>query len=84
MTKSAVFRWINWKPHDTGEVKLNVDGAKNNPGIGGGGAVLRDHHSRLIFAKSVFFGHVTNVLAETLALLEGVKVFVNLHVSILS
>lgn len=60
---------------DTEELILQVDGAaRNNPGPGGGGAVLKDGKGNVLRENSEFFGKaVTNNEAEYRALLLGLS-----------
>ena len=55
-----------------GVLKLNTDGcSKGNPGVSGGGGILRDGGS-LLLAFSCYLGHATSLQAEVRALLFGV------------
>ena len=52
--------------------KLNFDGAsKANPGLGGGGGVIRDHFGNFVAAFSSGYGSCTNMYAEFHALKDG-------------
>lgn len=66
--KCVITRWI--RPA-MGRVKLNSDGrSKGNPGRSGGGSLLRTDSVH-------FYGHTTNMVAETRALLQGVETCVD-------
>ena len=55
-------------------VKLNIDGClKDNPGVSGGGGILRSTEGRLLFAFSVYLGQCTSLQAEAMALLLGLQ-----------
>ena len=55
-----------------GFLKLNIDGAsKGNPGLSGGGAILRNSLGQLVLAGSYFYGICTNMEAEFRALQDG-------------
>lgn len=57
--------------------KLNLDGcARGNPGVSGGGGVLRDREGKIIFGYSCFFGSLTSLHAELKAMLFGVPQFI--------
>ena len=62
----------------TGGYKLNSDGcSRGNPGISGGGGVMRDREGKLIFGYSCFFGSLTSLHAELRAMLFGVRLCVS-------
>ena len=66
-----LIKWIQ-PPHNV--LKLNTDGcSKGNPGISGGGEVLRDARGNLLLAFSCSFGLATSLQAEVCALIFGVK-----------
>lgn len=55
-------------------VKLNSDGySKGNPGRSGGGRLLRSDSGMLIWAQADFCGYTSNMVAETKALLQGIR-----------
>lgn len=65
---------VQWFPSAHSLVKLNSDGcSKGNPGIGGGGGLLRDSQGYFLFGFSCYFGWVSSLQAEIKALLFGVK-----------
>lgn len=61
---------LKWICPDLGRVELNSDGCKDNPGYGGGGCLLRSDTGALIWAWANL---CTNMKAEALALLRGLK-----------
>ena len=85
--KKVSFMIVRWCRPLLGVFKLNTDGcSRGNPGrAGGGGGILRDDGGNFLLAFSSFFGNVTSIQAEALALLFGVKSclsrdYVNLHI----
>ncbi|XP_043720732.1 uncharacterized protein LOC122668203 [Telopea speciosissima] len=55
-------------------LKLNVDGAcKGNPGVGGGGGIIRNTEGRVIAAFANFYGECTNSIANLRVLRDGLK-----------
>ncbi|XP_071918841.1 uncharacterized protein [Coffea arabica] len=87
LTTSAFdVKLVRWEATSTGSLVLNTDGcSKGNPGVGGGGGVLRDSTGMPLVAFSAFFGETTCLRAETLALLIGLQTcvhrgFINLWV----
>ncbi|XP_071917134.1 uncharacterized protein [Coffea arabica] len=71
------FTIVGWKPSATGQLTLNTDGcSKGNPGMSGGGGVIRDSDGHLVFAFSAFLGEETSLRAEILALLIGLRLCV--------
>lgn len=70
-TKCVVTRWL--KPV-LGRVKLNCDGcSKGNPGLIAGGSILRMHTGEMVWAQADFYQVQTNMYAEAMALLQGVR-----------
>ncbi|XP_077251044.1 uncharacterized protein LOC143890293 [Tasmannia lanceolata] len=66
--------WILWKRPPKGTLKLNIDGAsKGNPGEAGGGGVIRNEKSTVILAFSLYYEKGSNMVAETRALLNGLR-----------
>ncbi|XP_043725893.1 uncharacterized protein LOC122672496 [Telopea speciosissima] len=60
-------------------LKLNVDGAsRGNPGVSGGGGIIRDCEGSLIAAFSNFCGICSNSVAEMRALLDGLQLYASL------
>ncbi|CAI9783377.1 unnamed protein product [Fraxinus pennsylvanica] len=63
-------RIVKWAKPAIGRVKLNVDGScSGNPGMAGGGGVVRDDMGRLAAGFSPFFGDGSNNEAELRALM---------------
>nr|XP_027101811.1 uncharacterized protein LOC113722787 [Coffea arabica] len=59
---------------ETGRFTLNTDGcSKGNPGLGGGGGVLRDSHGIPLIGFSAYLGETTCLSAEARALLIGIQ-----------
>ena len=49
--------WVFWTPHLVLVLKMNVGGAsKGNPGLSGGGVVMRNPDGHLVFAAAYFLG----------------------------
>nr|XP_027109237.1 uncharacterized protein LOC113729105 [Coffea arabica] len=80
---AAISRWVprmsysivRWLRPPSGVLKLNIDGcSKGNPGVSGGGGVIRDSGGKLLLAFACHLGQATSVQAEVRALLFGVKV----------
>ncbi|XP_027060814.2 uncharacterized protein [Coffea arabica] len=68
------FQLIRWAVPEVGRLMLNTDGcSKGNPGLGGGGGVLRDSSGSPLFAFSAFLGVTSSLRAETMALLIGLR-----------
>ncbi|XP_027118651.1 uncharacterized protein [Coffea arabica] len=68
------FTIVGWKPSTTGQLTFNTDGYfKGNPGMSGGGGVIRDSDGQLVFAFSAFLGEQTSLRVEVLALLIGLR-----------
>ncbi|XP_071933890.1 uncharacterized protein [Coffea arabica] len=65
---------VRWEMPSTGICKLNTDGCSlGNPGISGGGGVLRDSSGSLIFGFSIPLGELISLQTETRSLLYGVQ-----------
>ncbi|XP_071912310.1 uncharacterized protein [Coffea arabica] len=57
-----------------GILTLNTDGcSKGNPGVSGGGGVLRDSNGRVLVEYSAFLEVNTSLCTEALALLTGLR-----------
>ncbi|XP_027155749.1 uncharacterized protein LOC113756179 [Coffea eugenioides] len=73
-------RWVTWVMPPSGCVKLNIDGSSlGNPGPSGTGGVLRDSDGTILSDFSSFLGLMTNMEAEALALLEGMRISAGFH-----
>ncbi|XP_058076329.1 uncharacterized protein LOC131224903 [Magnolia sinica] len=77
--KATIVRWTrptgHWK-------KLNVDSSSwGNPGAGGGGRVYRNEARNLIFAFQNSYGHVTNMVAEARAMIDGLTLCKDMRLS---
>ncbi|XP_027151938.1 uncharacterized protein LOC113751992 [Coffea eugenioides] len=60
------FKLVRWEVTAMGGLVLNTDGcSKGNPGVGGGGGVLRDSTRMPLVAFLAFFGETTCLRAET-------------------
>jgi ribonuclease HI len=71
--------WVRWVAPEPGWLKLNTDGAsKGNPGKSGGGSILRDHQGNVIFTTYRSYGFQTALVAECLALIDGLESFSDL------
>lgn len=71
INKLIITKWF--KP-SMGRVKLNSDGSsKGNPNRSGGGSLLKSDSGMLIWAQAEFYGHTSNMVAETKILLQGVR-----------
>jgi ribonuclease HI len=76
---------IKWKPPDLGWAKLNTDGASlGNPGIAGGGGLIRDSNGGWVggFARAI--GVTTSVQAELRALKDGLMLAIDLGIPYLA
>ncbi|XP_027103196.1 uncharacterized protein [Coffea arabica] len=69
---------VRWETPSTKICKLNTDGCSpGNPGISGGGGVLRDSSGALIFGFSIPLGELISLQAETRSLLYGVQQYLS-------
>ena len=65
---------VHWVLPTQGAFKLNTDGCSlGNPGVSGGGGVLRDSSGVAVFGFSTPFGELTCIQAEIRSLLVGVQ-----------
>ncbi|KAM7465445.1 hypothetical protein LguiB_013007 [Lonicera macranthoides] len=72
--RMGVLSIIKWTAPGKDRVKLNTDGwSKGNPGLSGGGALIRNHCGSLVAALSNFYGNTSNMKAEACALLDGLQ-----------
>ncbi|XP_071939020.1 uncharacterized protein [Coffea arabica] len=68
------YKLVYWEPKETGRFTLNTDGcSKGNPGLGGGGGVLRDSHGIPLIGFSAYLGETTCLSTEARALLIGIQ-----------
>ena len=68
------FQLVGWRAKEAGLLTLNTDGcSKGNPGLSGGGGILRDSLGTPLLAFSVYFGETSSLRAEALALLTGLR-----------
>uniref|UniRef100_A0A2N9HM73 RNase H type-1 domain-containing protein n=1 Tax=Fagus sylvatica TaxID=28930 RepID=A0A2N9HM73_FAGSY len=72
---------IKWLLPPSGWAKLNTDGASSgNPGIAGGGGVLRDCRGAWVRGFSRHIDYASSVQAELRALLDGLLMTVELNI----
>lgn len=64
--------WWRWQCPRPSRYKLNADGSSQN-GVSMGGGVLRDDMGRVLAIFSHFYGIGTNMMAEFLALRDGLE-----------
>lgn len=69
----AQLKIVKWLSPPWPFLKLNSDGACKSDGISGGGGVIRDHSGNVLLAYSHFYGKSNSLVAETRALLDGIK-----------
>ncbi|XP_071928018.1 uncharacterized protein [Coffea arabica] len=75
---TVVYQGIRWETKETGRYTLNTDGcAKGNPGIGGGGGILRDSTGLPMIGFSAYLGETTCLRAEACALLIGLQICIH-------
>lgn len=73
---------ITWTSPPLGWHVLNTDGAaRGSPSAAGGGAIIRNHCGTFLSAITLNFGSCHALRAEVLALLRGLELARNLHVS---
>nr|XP_027122188.1 uncharacterized protein LOC113739143 [Coffea arabica] len=69
-----VVQIVRWEAGGYGCTTLNTDDcAKGNPGVSGGGGVLRDSSGHVLVAFSAYLGEGSSLRAETLAALLGIQ-----------
>lgn len=67
-------RLIVWTLPEVGRLKLNVDGGScGNPGLSGGGGIIRDSQGIVIATFAHFYSQATNTIIECRALLDGLR-----------
>ena len=82
--KPKMLKMVRWERLYRGWYKLNTDGsAIGNPGVAGGGGVLRDDAGLWVkgFARQI--GHTTSFLAELWALRDGLTMCLDLSINAL-
>nr|XP_027090223.1 uncharacterized protein LOC113711258 [Coffea arabica] len=68
------FHLVWWKAKEAGLLTLNMNGcSKGNPGVSGGGGILRDSSELPLFAFSAYFGKLSSLREEGLALAMGLR-----------
>ena len=73
---------VRWEPPLDNWTKLNVDGAsRGNPGLAGGGGVIRGHRGNWINGFAANSGICSSVKAKILALLQGLCLAWSLGIS---
>ena len=70
-------RQILWHSPGFKVVKLNINGClKGNPGVSGGGGIIRNSAGNMIFVSYRYLGKCTNLQAKAKALLIGLQLCV--------
>ena len=73
-----IYKLVRWETKESGRFILNTDGcSKGNPGLGGGGGVLRDSNGIPLIGFSAYSGETTCLCAEVRALLIGLQTCVH-------
>ncbi|MQM08287.1 hypothetical protein Taro_041142 [Colocasia esculenta] len=73
MVKMKMPKLVRWTPPRFG-FSLNVDGAsKGNPGPCGGGGCIRDYKGNIYLGFAFFYGQGNSLVAEVLALCDGLR-----------
>jgi ribonuclease HI len=79
--KNMISTPIKWFSPPLGWFKLNTDGASlGNPGLAGGGGVIRNHLGDWVGGFSRAIGVTTNVQAELRALKDGLNLAIDLGI----
>uniref|UniRef100_A0A2N9FM91 RNase H type-1 domain-containing protein n=1 Tax=Fagus sylvatica TaxID=28930 RepID=A0A2N9FM91_FAGSY len=77
--KSFTMVPVKWHAPPLGWAKLNTDGSSlGNPGLAGGGGVIRDSSGSWLGGFSRYLGHTTSVQAELRALKDGLILAIDL------
>ncbi|XP_027152155.1 uncharacterized protein LOC113758673 [Coffea eugenioides] len=77
-TVTLTYKFVRWEKKEANGYTLNTDGcSKGNPGVGGGGGVLRDSNGIPLIGFSAYFGETTCLRAEARALLLGLQICVH-------
>ena len=73
-TSRYSFHLVWWKAKETGLLTLNTDGcSKGNPGVSVSGGILRNSSGLPLFAFSAYFGELSSLRIEALALAMGFR-----------
>jgi ribonuclease HI len=72
---------VKWATPPLGWFKLNTDGSSlGNPGLAGGGGVIRNHLGDWVGGYSRAIGHTTSVQAELRALKDGLMLAIDIGI----
>jgi ribonuclease HI len=72
---------VKWTPPPLGWFKLNTDGSSlGNPGLAGGGGVIRNHLGEWVGGFSRTIGFTTSVQAELRALKDGLLLAIDFEI----
>ncbi|XP_071929043.1 uncharacterized protein [Coffea arabica] len=70
----VTYKLVRWEAKESDRFILNTDGcSKGNPGVSGGGGVLRDSNGIPLIGFSAYLGETTSLCAEVRALLIGLQ-----------
>ncbi|KAL3520125.1 hypothetical protein ACH5RR_018274 [Cinchona calisaya] len=73
---------VRWHPSTAGFFKIYCDGAsKANPSLAASGGIIKNNKGSPIAAFSNHYGTCTNMQAEALAILDGVKLCTRFNIS---
>ena len=76
-----IFTPIKWVSPPLGWFKLNTDGSSlGNPGLAGGGGIIRNHVGDWVGGFSRAIGVITSIQAELRALKDGLKLAIDLGI----
>ena len=74
----VTYKLVRWEAKESDRFILNTDGcSKGNPGVSGGGGVLRDSNGIPLIGFSAYLGETTSLCAEVRALLIGLQTCVH-------
>lgn len=75
---TRVCKPIRWSKPANGWVKLNMDGSSlGNPGLAGGGGLIRDEEGKWIAGFACRIGKTTSFIAELWALCDGLNLCIS-------
>ncbi|KAL0013291.1 hypothetical protein SO802_000360 [Lithocarpus litseifolius] len=75
---TRVYKPVQWSKLANGWVKLNTDGSSlGNPGLAGGGGLIRDEEAKWIVNFAHKIGKTTSFIAELWALRDGLNVCIS-------